>query len=136
MLSRNRTVGLAFRRWIRAGVLAAATSGTLGGCNAVSRDVHQYYQQMAINYKEAEDKARFKASLSDSESKMLLKAGEVHKAGRARKEADKLNEWADRCAHQRERFQKAADKLEPRAEGDGIRPPDPVKEVPADAEKP
>ena len=35
----------------------------ISGCAAMIQDVHLYYQQMAINYKEAEEKAKLDACL-------------------------------------------------------------------------
>jgi hypothetical protein len=126
----------ATRRAAVACLLTAATAGSLGGCNAITKDVHQYYSQMATNYKEAEDKARFKASMLETESGMLLKAGEIHKASRARKEMERLKDWEARCAHQRERFEKAAAKLEPAGDAAKGSSPEPVKGPDESPDKP
>jgi hypothetical protein len=84
----------------------------LSGCAAMSRDVHQYYRQMALNYKEAEEKAKLNALSRETEANMLLQAGDVHKYKRAQKEVTRLKDWQSHCARQRERFEKAADKME------------------------
>ena len=68
VLSGPRAFPAPSRRSACAWLLTVAAAGCLGGCHAITRDVHQYYSQMAVNYKEAEDKARFQASMSESES--------------------------------------------------------------------
>ncbi|QEH38087.1 hypothetical protein OJF2_66850 [Aquisphaera giovannonii] len=136
MLSGQRAFPAPSRRSACAWLLTVAAAGCLGGCHAITSDVHQYYSQMAVNYKEAEDKARFQASMSESESSMLLKAGEIHKASRARKEAERLKEWADRCAHQKERFKKAAEKLEPPDDSTKGDQPEPAREADGTPGKP
>jgi hypothetical protein len=78
----------------------------------VKQDVHRYYRQMAKNYYEAEEKAKLDAIALNAESQGLLLAGNVHKYNRARKELTRLKNWEARCAYQRERFEKAAQKLE------------------------
>jgi hypothetical protein len=78
----------------------------------MSRDVHQYYRQMAINYKEAEEKAKLDLLTREGEANLLLKAGDVHKYNRAQREVARLKDWQSHCARQRERFEQAADKME------------------------
>lgn len=92
--------------------LAALLVG-LSGCGAIKQDVHQYYSQMAKNYHEAEQKAKLDAVALDAESRGLLQSGQVHKYNRTRKELTRLKDWEARCAYQKERFEKAAKKLEP-----------------------
>lgn len=93
-------------------VLGAFLVG-LQGCGAVKQDVHQYYSQMAKNYHEAEEKAKMDAIALEAESRGLLQSGQVHKYNRTRKELTRLKDWEARCAYQKERFEKAAKKLEP-----------------------
>ena len=80
----------------------------LCGCAAMVQDVHLYYQQMAINYKEAEEKAKLDAVTLERESATLLQAGETHKYNRAQRELSRIKNWEEYCARQQERFQKAA----------------------------
>ncbi len=49
----------------------------LSGCAAMVQDVHLYYQQMAVNYKEAEEKAKLDAVSLERESASLLQGGEL-----------------------------------------------------------
>ena len=58
------------------------------------QDVHLYYQQMAINYKEAEEKAKLDAVTLERKSESLLQAGELHKYNKARKETCQAQELA------------------------------------------
>jgi hypothetical protein len=90
-----------------------ALAAGLAGCGAVKQDVYQYYRQMAQNYHEAAEKAKLDAITVDAESRGLLQAGDVHKYNRARRELARLKDWEARCEVQRERFEKAARKLEP-----------------------
>ncbi len=85
-------------------------SSCLSGCAAMIQDVHLYYQQMAVNYKEAEEKAKLDAVTLERESGSLLQGGELHKYKRAQKELAKLKDWQEYCARQHERFEKAAQK--------------------------
>jgi hypothetical protein len=73
-------------------------------------DVHLYYQQMAVNYKEAEEKAKADIVSLERKSAALLQAGETHKYNKAQKEIGKLKNWQEYCARQQERFDKAAQK--------------------------
>jgi hypothetical protein len=84
----------------------------LSGCAAMIQDVHLYYQQMAINYKEAEEKAKLDAVTLERESGALLQSGELHKYNRTQRELAKIKNWQAYCARQQERFQKAADKTD------------------------
>lgn len=94
----------------------------LAGCAAMSADVHQYYRQMAANFKEAEEKAKVQIATREREASMLLKGGEVHQFKRAMREVNRLKNWQDHCVRERERFEKAAEKLEPAGpkEGDQV----------------
>jgi hypothetical protein len=85
----------------------------LGGCAAMTQDVHEYYRQMAANFKEAEAKAAVQITTREREASMLLNGGEVHQFKRAMREVNRLKGWQDHCARERERFEKAAQKLEP-----------------------
>jgi len=85
-------------------------SACLSGCAAMIQDVHLYYQQMAVNYKEAEEKAKLDAVTLERESGALLQGGELHKYKRAQKELAKIKNWQEYCARQHERFEKAAEK--------------------------
>jgi hypothetical protein len=73
-------------------------------------DVHLYYQQMAVNYEEAEGKAMLDATRVERESAALLQAGETHKFKRSQHELARIKNWQEYCARQRERFLKAAEK--------------------------
>ena len=84
----------------------------LSGCASITQDVHRYYRQMAINYKEAEDKAKMDAMTLEGESRSLLQAGDLHGYNKAQKELARIKNWQANCARQRERFEKAAQKLE------------------------
>ncbi len=84
----------------------------LDGCTAISQDVHQYYRQMAFNYREAEEKAKMDAMTLEGESRMLLQAGDLNKYNRTRKELARIRDWQARCARQRERFEQAGRSLE------------------------
>jgi hypothetical protein len=94
-------------------VAIAALAAGLSGCGAVKQDVYQYYRQMAQNYHEAGEKAKFDAITLDAESRSHLQANDVHKYNRARREVARLKDWEARCESQRQRFEKAAKKLEP-----------------------
>lgn len=90
----------------------AATAVGLSGCGAIKQDVHQYYRQMARNYQEAEEKAKLDVATLEAESRNFLQAGNVHKYNRSRKEVSRLKDWQDRCANQRQRFEKASQMFE------------------------
>ena len=81
------------------------------------QDVHLYYQQMAINYKEAEEKAKLDAVSLERESASLLQGGELHKYNRAQRELARVKNWQEYCSRQQVRFQKAADKTAKSADG-------------------
>ena len=100
----------------------------LSGCASVTQDVHRYYRQMAINYKEAEDKAKMDAMTLEGESRSLLQAGDLHGYNKAQKELGRIKNWESRCAWQRERFEAAAQKMEG--------PADPKKEADQGTELP
>lgn len=85
----------------------------ISGCGAVKEDVHQYYQQMARNYHDAQEKAKQDAISLNSQSRGYLETGDVNKYNRARKQLARIRDWEARCAYQQERFEKAARMLEP-----------------------
>jgi len=85
-------------------------SSCLSGCAAMIQDVHLYYQQMAVNYKEAEEKAKLDAVALERQSGALLQGGELHKYNGAQRELAKIKNWQEYCARQQERFEKAAKK--------------------------
>ncbi len=91
-------------------LLLLVVSFCLSGCAAMIQDVHLYYQQMAINYKEAEEKAKLDALTLQRKSADLLQGGELHKYNRAQKELAKIKNWQEYCARQHERFVRAAQK--------------------------
>ena len=93
---------------------------SLVGCAAMTQDVHQYYRQMATNFKEAEEKAKVRIATRQREASMLLKGGEVHQYKRAIREVNPLKNWQEHCARERERFEKAAEKLEPAGQEQGV----------------
>lgn len=96
---------------VRSSMLAiSALTFCLQGCAAMIQDVHLYYQQMAINYKEAEEKAKLDAVTLERQSGSLLQGGELHKYNRTQKELAKIKNWQGYCARQHERFEKAAQK--------------------------
>jgi hypothetical protein len=116
----DREVAVRFRAFDRAGRCARSLACTLAtlatglaGCGAVKQDVYQYYRQMAQNYHEAGEKAKFDAITVNAESRGYLQAGDVHKYNRARKELSRIKDWEARCEAQRQRFERAARDLEP-----------------------
>ena len=101
---------LAAPKWMRPRWLSLVIlSFCLSGCAAMIQDVHLYYQQMAVNYKEAEEKAKLEASRLEAESAALLQAGELHKYKRSQRELARIKNWQENCVRQHERFLKAAD---------------------------
>jgi len=96
----------------------AAIAVSLSGCGAVKQDVHRYYRQMARNYQEAKEKAKFEAITLEADSRIALQAGNFHKYNRTQKDLERVKNWETRCANQRQRFEKAALKLEPAAPGE------------------
>jgi hypothetical protein len=84
----------------------------LAGCAAISQDVHRYYRQMAHNFQEAEAKAKADAETLEVKSKVLVQAGDLHGYSRVQKELARIKDWQSHCAKQRERFEKAAEKME------------------------
>ena len=84
----------------------------LAGCAAMSQDVDRYYRQMAHNYQEAEAKAKADAEVLEGKSRVVVQAGDLHTYGKVEKELARLKDWQAHCAKQRERFEKAAEKLE------------------------
>jgi hypothetical protein len=84
----------------------------LAGCAAMSQDVDRYYRQMAHNYQEAEAKAKADAEMLEGKSRVVVQAGDLHAYGKVQKELARLKDWQTHCAKQRERFEKAAEKLE------------------------
>jgi hypothetical protein len=85
----------------------------LAGCAAMTQDVHQYYRQMAANFKEAEEKTKVQIATRQREASMLLKGGEVHQFKKTMREVNRLKDWQAHCVRERERFEKAAEKLQP-----------------------
>ena len=67
---------------------------------------------MATNYKEAEDKAKMDAMTLEGESRSLLQAGDLHGYNKAQKELARIKNWQSKCARERERFEKAAGKMD------------------------
>lgn len=84
----------------------------LSGCAAMTQDVDQYYRQMADNFKEAEERTKVQIANREREANMLLKGNEVHDFKRAMREVNRLKNWQEHCVRERERFVKAAEKLE------------------------
>jgi hypothetical protein len=87
----------------------------LAGCAAMTQDVHEYYSQMAANFKEAEEKTAVQIATGEREASMLLNGGEVHQFKREMRKVNRLKNWQEHCARDRERFEKAAQKLAPPA---------------------
>ena len=46
------------------------------GCTSMSQDVDAYYRQMAVNYKEAAEKARMDEIALENETKVLATTGD------------------------------------------------------------
>ena len=67
---------------------------------------------MAQNFQEAEAKAKADAEILEGKSRVLVQAGDVHTYSKVQKELARLKDWQTHCAKQRERFEKAAEKLE------------------------
>ena len=84
----------------------------LAGCAAISQDVDRYYRQMAHNFKDAEAKAKADAEILEGKSRVAVHAGDLHAYGNIHRELARLKDWQAHCAKQRERFEKAAEKLE------------------------
>jgi hypothetical protein len=84
----------------------------LAGCAAISQDVDRYYRQMAYNFKQAEAKARADAEILEGKSKVVIQAGDLREYSSVQRELTRLKDWQAHCARQRERFEKAAEKLE------------------------
>jgi hypothetical protein len=78
----------------------------------IVQDVHRYYSEMAHNYKQAEEKAKMDAMTLEGQSRVHLQAGDLHGYNKVQKELAKIKNWELRCAWQRERFEKAAAKLD------------------------
>ena len=100
-------------RSLRASLLALAVFAPLGGCTAISRDVQKYYQQMAVNFKDAEEKAKVDIMTLEHKSVSYLQRNDSYHYNQARKEITKLKDWQAHCARQRERFEQAAHKINP-----------------------
>jgi hypothetical protein len=84
----------------------------LAGCAAISHDVDRYYRQMAQNFRDAEAKAKADAEILEGKSRVIVQAGDLHRYSSVQKELARLKDWQAHCAKQRERFEKAALKLE------------------------
>jgi hypothetical protein len=84
----------------------------LAGCAAISQDVDRYYRQMAYNFQVAEAKAKADAEILEGKSRVAVQAGDLHRYSSVQKELARLKDWQAHCAKQRERFEKAAEKLE------------------------
>ena len=84
----------------------------LAGCAAISQDVDRYYRQMARNFQDAEAKAKADAEILEGKSRVVVQAGDLHRYSSIQKELARLRDWQAHCAKQRERFEKAAEKLE------------------------
>ncbi len=82
------------------------------GCAAISQDVDRYYRQMAHNFQEAEAKAKADVEILEGKSRVVVQSGDLHTYGKVQKELARLKDWQAHCAKQRERFEKAAEKLE------------------------
>jgi hypothetical protein len=84
----------------------------LAGCAALSQDVDRYYRQMAHNFQDAEAKAKADAEILEGKSRVAVQAGDLHQYRSIQKELARLKDWRAHCTNQRERFEKAAQKLE------------------------
>jgi hypothetical protein len=67
---------------------------------------------MAYNFKQAEAKAKADAEILEGKSRVAVQAGDLHRYSSVQKELVRLKDWQVHCAKQRERFEKAAEKLE------------------------
>jgi hypothetical protein len=87
----------------------------LAGCASISHDVDRYYRQMARNFQDAEANAKADADILEGKSRVVVQAGDLHQYSSIQKELARLKDWQAHCAKQRERFEKAAEKLEEKA---------------------
>ena len=67
---------------------------------------------MAHNFQDAEAKAKADAEILEGKSRVVVQAGDLHQYSSVQKELARLKDWQAHCAKQRERFEKAAEKLE------------------------
>jgi hypothetical protein len=79
------------------------------GCATVSSDVDAYYRQMAVNYKEAQEKARMEAVTLENESKVMAVTGDMHQLKRAQRRLGRIKAWEEKCGKEATRFEKAAE---------------------------
>lgn len=117
------------RAWSSAWPLGVLLAG-LSGCAAVKQDVYQYYCQMARNYHEAEQKAKFDAIALEAKSRGHLQAGEIHQFKRSRRELARIKDWEARCAARQERFEQAARKLESVMPSESAPAPEAARPIP------
>ena len=67
---------------------------------------------MAYNFKQAEAKAKADAEILEGKSKVAVQAGDLHRYSSVQRDLSGLKDWQGHSAKQRERFEKAAEKLE------------------------
>lgn len=83
----------------------------LAGCAAITQDVDDYYRQMAVNYEEAIEKAKVEELTVKNQARVLAVTGDP-RAHKYERELEKIRDWEKRCAHEQERFEKAAKWME------------------------
>jgi hypothetical protein len=80
----------------------------LAGCATVAQDVDAYYRQMAVNFREAHDKAKLEETSLENVSRMLLATGDTASYRKTQRRLERTRSWESHCAKEEERFQKAA----------------------------
>ena len=93
-------------------VVMLSSGVTLGGCAAMSQDVHAYYRQMAINYHEAVESAKRDETSMRNQLRILGVTNDKSGYVRAQHKLEKLRAWEEKCAKEEQRFAKAADWME------------------------
>jgi hypothetical protein len=79
------------------------------GCSSMSQDVDAYYRQMAFNYREAAEKAKMDAVTLENETKVLSTTGDFSNLKKSQRRLSRIKAWEEKCDHQAERFDKAAE---------------------------
>jgi hypothetical protein len=82
------------------------------GCAAITQDVDAYYRQMAVNYKEAIERAKIEELSLENQSRVFAVTGDDKQHRRARRELDRVRSWEEHCAREQQRFEKAAKWME------------------------
>jgi hypothetical protein len=96
--------------WRRLLLLALGISPC--GCAAITQDVDAYYRQMAVNYKEAIERAKIEELSLENQSRVFAVTGDEKQHRRARRELERVRSWEGHCAKEQQRFEKAAKWME------------------------